>query len=77
MTISDYRTNPTIRFGAIKVGEVFFSPETERFYMRIHTVYSDDEERYDAVDLSDGYLVCFDEDEGVEKVKANITISNP
>ena len=77
MTITDNRKNPTTDFENIKIGEVFFSPETERFYVRIHTVYSDNEERCDAVDLSDGYLVCFDEDERVEKVKANMVIINP
>ena len=77
MTITDNRKNPVTKFNNIKEGEVFFSPETNRFYIRVQTVLSDDEEQYDAVDLSDGYLVYFDEDERVEKVKANITITNP
>lgn len=78
MNISDYRENPTTEFSNIEAGEVFFSPETERFYLRMDTIRSyDDEERYDAVDLSDGCPVYFDDDEKVEKVKANITITNP
>ena len=77
MNISDHRENPTVAFRSIKNGEVFFSPEADRFYIRIDTIRSfDDEERYDAVDLSDGCPVCFDENEGVEKVNANMTITN-
>ena len=78
MNISDYRENPTTEFSNIEEGEVFFSPETERFYLRMDTIRSfDDEERYNAVDLSDGCPVYFGENEDVEKVRADITIKNP
>lgn len=77
MYITDNRANSTVKFGEIREGDVFFSPVTNRFYICTRTVYSNDEECYDAVDLEDGYLVYFDDDENVEKVRANINITNP
>lgn len=76
MIITDNRTNATTTFQDINKGDVFFSPETEKVYMKC--TYCDvGEDEYNAIDLHSGRLVYFDDVEEIEKVIAQLTITNP
>ena len=75
-TITDNRKKSTVTFSNIDEGEIFFSPQTECFYIRMQTLSDGSEDEYNAVELFDGFVARFGKNETVEKVNANITITN-
>ena len=72
MTITDNHTNGTTAFMDIVEGEVFFSPKTEEVYMKCAYCGED----YNAINLYNGRLVYFGRYEEIEKVNAQLTITN-
>ena len=75
MIITDNRVNVTTAFMDIEEGDVFFSPETEKVYMKC--TYCDvGEDLYNAINLHNGRLEYFEKFEEIEIVNAQLTISN-
>lgn len=77
MKVIDNRKKPTICFANIKVGETFYSQYDGKVFLRIacitdHNTIDD----YNVVNLTDGSLSYFGANDSVEKVKAELTITN-
>jgi hypothetical protein len=69
MIIKDNRRAMYEFFGDLKVGDVFCEEEGDNYFMKIEE-YDD----YNAIDLGRALVVRFNNDEGVIKVNATLTI---
>lgn len=77
MTIINNKKTAEVPFAEVAIGEVFFDPMTENYFIRIEEFYdTDSEENCNAVNLCDGALSTFESTERIEKVKAELHISN-
>ena len=73
MKYTDNRTDRIITFDDIPQGELFMYDDI--LYMRTSIVEEDDND-FNAVDVSSGNLHWIDYDEEVERVRASLTIIN-
>lgn len=73
MKYTDNRTDGIITFEDIPQGELFMCEGD--LYMKISTVETD-YSIFNAVDVSNGELECFDLVDEVERVRASLTITN-
>ena len=73
-----YEKNPTFTFSEVSIGEVFFAEDVLEYgespYMRISDVKDIDNDYYNAVDLQDGKLVYFNDDESIILCNATLKI---
>lgn len=71
MTINDKRKPDTVTFGSLKVGECFVDQADGSYCMVIDNYFN---ENYNAVDLEDGRLYWFENDQEVVKVNARLEV---
>jgi hypothetical protein len=77
MKITDSRTKADTIFGKLYEGDVFFSSSDDEYYMVIYSIPSEgNDDDYNAVRLCDGRLDTFYTCDKVEKVNAELIISN-
>jgi hypothetical protein len=73
-----YEHKPTFKFSEVSIGEVFFAEDMEEYgespYMRISDVKDIDNDYYNVVDLQDGKLVYFNDDELIILCNATLKI---
>ena len=75
MKITDNRLRTETIFGKLNEGDVFFSPDDDEYFMVTTTIVIEIE-KYIAVCLSNGKLDSFFASDKVEKVNAELIISN-
>jgi hypothetical protein len=76
MYIKDNRKAKTVTFAIIKIGEVFLDVnDTEAFCMKINSIYTEDHNCINAINLETGSTYTFNDDEEVEKVSATMTVN--
>ena len=74
MKITDNRTRVEDGFGKLNIGDVFFSPADDEYYMVTSTIITELEE-VNAVCLSNGQMDVFYPSDKVERVVAELVIS--
>lgn len=76
MTIIDNKKIAKVPFKEVEIGEVFFDPMTENYFIRIKEFCDESEGFCNAVTLHNGELSVFDATDQIEKVKAELHVSN-
>lgn len=76
MIIIDNKKITKTPFEEIAIGEVFSDFLSENYFIRIKGFYDENDDFYNAVDLRNGELNLFEPTEDIEKVKAELHISN-
>ena len=73
-----YEEKPTFKFSEVSIGEIFFAEDMEEYgespYMRISDVKDIDDDYYNVVDLQDGKLVYFNDNEPIILCNATLKI---
>lgn len=72
----EYSRRPDTTFGDLYCGEVFYAEGDQRcVFMRIDEVVDENENTYNAVDMRDGTLDFFQNNEIVNRVKSKLVLS--
>ena len=74
MIIHDNRKEKTINFGDIKCGETFYDAYEDTHAMKIQTCTDGEDMKCNAVTLSNGFLLFYEDEEQVVLTKARIEI---
>lgn len=75
MFIRDNRKEKTTNFGYVKCGETFYDPYEDTHAMKISTCVNETESmKYNAVALSNGFLLYYEAEDQVVGTKARIEI---
>ena len=73
-----YEEKPTFKLSEVSIGEIFFAEDMEEYgespYMRISDVKDIDDDYYNVVDLQDGKLVYFNDNEPIILCNATLKI---
>ena len=73
-----YEEKPTFKFSEVSIGEIFFAEDMEEYgeipYMRISDLKDIDDDYYNVVDLQDGKLVYFNDNEPIILCNATLKI---
>jgi hypothetical protein len=75
MEVIDRRKPKVSHFADVREGEMFFDPENEMFCLRIQEcVWDTGEVPANAVDLADGQLVFYENQNEIVKVRGRVDI---